>query len=532
MTNKCYFLSIIMMTLLYSVINAQQFSHVYNLTNGNEYGKEIFVKNDGYIMLTNSICDPHLVESTGCYTTINLDFEGNVKNDRTFGNWFKFSPKRVIQPLNDDFVIFSADYKSEDISWNIYHMSYQGDSIANYIINDFEEDVVFASCLQIKDDALYLLGRVYSYSGAEDENLVLIKADSEGNRIKEERFQSIALSEYQNVGWDFIKTTDDNFIIALTTLGEDGKYAQLIKFDDELNVLWSRTYNPTGLTNNMPDLAPDKDGDFIFTWGLFTPDIIDSLGEEYMMYGRRPATVHKISAEGDFIWSDTLWTHLPPGTTPASRANLFKVIVTEDGGVVAAGNFYSFASDTEWAYIIKYDSEGNRLWEKVYADETYPGDTYFLDIEEADNGDLVCTGQLWDDNGEFNNATYAWVLRLDSNGCFEPDCEMQDSIQLIQTTSNLTTSVSDLSSDHKSFKKLLLYPNPASSIMTVSFQEPVKNFTWKIIDYFGQVADAGKQISSTSNIKIDVENINTGFYFVEIRDQNGKLTHLEKLVID
>ena len=48
------------------------------------------------------------------------------------------------------------------------------------------------------------------------------------------------------------------------------------------------------------------------------------------------------------------------------------------------------------------------------------GSTKFFGFRIAENGDLVCTGELDEEKGEWNNSAYSWPLRLDSMGCYTP----------------------------------------------------------------------------------------------------------------
>ena len=72
--------------------------------------------------------------------------------------------------------------------------------------------------------------------------------------------------------------------------------------------------------------------------------------------------------------------------------------------------------------------EGEILWERNIIDfniippteYTYSGN--FTNLAELDNGDIMVIGSVRDrfDDGSFN--TNIWLLRLDENGCFFPDC--------------------------------------------------------------------------------------------------------------
>ena len=78
---KKYLLASILLMHLIGAIFSQPLSRVYNLINGNEYGTEIFVGDEGYFVLTNGICYP---DSKSCSSILSLNISGEIINQVIF----------------------------------------------------------------------------------------------------------------------------------------------------------------------------------------------------------------------------------------------------------------------------------------------------------------------------------------------------------------------------------------------------------------------------------------------------------------
>ncbi len=75
--------------------------------------------------------------------------------------------------------------------------------------------------------------------------------------------------------------------------------------------------------------------------------------------------------------------------------------------------------------------------------------------------------------------------------------------------------------------KLLIYPNPAKDIFTIKGNENLSNnFEYKIIDLAGRIIKNGK---SEFNEQVNIENLKSGNYIIQIKTDIGKIT-TEKLI--
>lgn len=76
-------------------------------------------------------------------------------------------------------------------------------------------------------------------------------------------------------------------------------------------------------------------------------------------------------------------------------------------------------------YVRRYSPDGERKWSRIISDKRDGGFYYeFYGGAEDLSGDLIFTGWLWDTirPPEDPFTDHVWLVKLDSNGCFTPDC--------------------------------------------------------------------------------------------------------------
>lgn len=119
-------------------------------------------------------------------------------------------------------------------------------------------------------------------------------------------------------------------------------------------------------------------------------------------------TVLACSAAGFAQAPDTLWTRTYGGT---ANDEAMSIQQTSDGGYIAAGYTFSFASDGSVdGYLVRLNSLGDTLWTRTFANG---GDEAFYSIKQTSDGGFIMAG--------FSNTGSAdfYLVKADSQGFLE-----------------------------------------------------------------------------------------------------------------
>ncbi|MEM3566561.1 MAG: CARDB domain-containing protein [Candidatus Bathyarchaeia archaeon] len=146
---------------------------------------------------------------------------------------------------------------------------------------------------------------------------------------------------------DVTSPIDGGYIVAgVTNSSGAGDYdAWIVKIDENGNEQWNKTYG-TSLFNAVYDIESLPQGGYILAGSTKNP--FPWASDFWLL---------RIDANGNLLWNKTF-----------SRPDIdvaYDVEITPDGGFVLVGVAYDGAT-IQWMRIIKTDSEGNMVWEKLF----------------------------------------------------------------------------------------------------------------------------------------------------------------------
>lgn len=516
---------------------SQPLSRVYNIINGNEFGTEILVGDEGYFVLTKGICDPGSGHSKLCLPFLSLNNNGENNNNFIFVNRMRVSSPRQLQIINDTIYVFGYNDFVVPWEWIIFKTNMKGDSLGKIVYSDFKESKVVGRGLSYSGEYLYLIGNTWDTDTKGQ--LIVVKMDKQGNVIKKERFLNVTKSDYNYQMRAIVALDDGNFVLVYSYIYDRGSIPGIIKFDKDLNYIWHKEFNHNSNDHSHPGITALQGGSVLVNWGIYVPEVIEDWKKKYGRFGTTPNTLYKIDKDGNTIWSDTMWTLIPESHNPAPIGPIYMMEQTKNGDIIGVGKYKIYKSPLKQrAWIFKYSADGELLWQKMYEDKNFNVSySRFSDIMEAPNGDIVCTGQMSDDDAWGGDADYTWVLRVDSDGCFESGCGVEDTVQLVYTESELITDTDEISIAENNTDELYIYPNPAQDKIKIvignksNLQTSTIGVKWSIFDFVGREIMTGSADSRYDFSISGLSGLKSGVYFLKVEDKYGTI-NIGKFVIE
>jgi hypothetical protein len=164
----------------------------------------------------------------------------------------------------------------------------------------------------------------------------------------------------------------------------------VVKLDAVGNIVWQKSYGGA-MGDGAASIRQTPDGGYIvagYTW---------SFGA-----GSYDAWLLKLDGVGNVVWQRTY------GTTGLD--GIYDVKTTPDNGYIVAGSADWGGSGSSDAWVMKLDSAGNIVWQKLYGGS---GVDEVESIEMTADGGYIAAGST----SSFGAGTFdAWVLKLDASG--------------------------------------------------------------------------------------------------------------------
>ncbi len=239
------------------------------------------------------------------------------------------------------------------------------------------------------------------------------------------------------------------YITGCTETLSQGYNMYTVKLDDELNVLWNRSFNYAGSGDDKAyGICMDNSDNVIIT------------GYTGLSGGNTQFTTVKYSNGGTLLWNE--------GYDVSTASDTAKVVTADsDGNIYVAGTFYNGSNQD--IKTVKYDPSGNRVWQIDY-NGVYNGDDYLLDMTFNGN-DIIMMSQTATSSGfEYDAIKYTQIdyrtPEYPNATNPNPNAFVRNLGQLIDEDENPVPSVKYLS---KQGSYAGFYKDDAFQLMTRSF---------------------------------------------------------------
>jgi len=253
-----------------------------------------------------------------------------------------------------------------------------------------EDSVVYLTSTQQTDDGGYVvigdIGKSLS-----DTDIWLVKIDENGNKLWDKTFGEEDTEEHSLV----VQQTSDGgyFVFGRIFFQEEYIPARLWLIKTDINGIeeWSKTYEAEGDSEVSDGYCQQtRDGGYIIATNIYES------GEE-----ARDAWLIKTDENGDIVWDKIF--------DKSKEDTFYSVRQTSDDGYILGG------MNDGYIWLFKTDSNGNEIWDKTFS---YPNYDRFLGgyVQQTSDGGYVVIGCIGKYISEISVDVDCWLIKTDSNG--------------------------------------------------------------------------------------------------------------------
>jgi len=268
---------------------------------------------------------------------LNMDAQGDTLWSRTFGGSEHESANAVLQVQGGGFALagYTTSFGAGGYDAWLLKTDAEGNELWNRTYGGSENEI--ASDVAETEDGGFVVTGYTESSGAGDDDLWLIRTDSEGNEVWSQTYGGIGQDRGSSV-----RQTDDGGFIAVgftKSYGAGDSDLWLIKTDAQGNETWSRIYGGTASDYGTSVRKTENSGFVILGC---TKSFGAGLNDIWLIH---------VDAQGDSLWSRTF------GGTQNDQGN--NLHVTNDGGFICVGSTESYGAGSSDLWLIKTDENGS-----------------------------------------------------------------------------------------------------------------------------------------------------------------------------
>ena len=188
------------------------------------------------------------------------------------------------------------------------------------------------------------------------------------------------------------QTSDGGYILAGYTesYGAGDYDFWLVKVDSNGNKQWDKTFGGTDKENEA-SVQQTSDGGYIIAGNTF------SYGA-----GSYDIWLIKTNSNGEKLWDKTFGG--------ASYERVWSAQQTSDGGYIIAGNTKSYGAGDNDVWLIKTNSNGEKLWDKTFGGTNYDD---ARSVQQTSDGGYILAGSTESYGAGKRDV---WLIKTDSNG--------------------------------------------------------------------------------------------------------------------
>ena len=493
----------------YTLAQSNNFSVRIDDKGDAEETNQIIKYNNGLLVGSFSNCITNS-KKTICHKIFKLDEKGNVTAKRTF----RYAPLagRNCMIVKKDTLIYlgsNIDTASYGQRFRIYKMLVKENSF-DIIDSSFTVkgvDYQYDSGIKVYDEnhLIFML-----YAGAnEAKSLELYKITNEGKIVWKKK---VSKDFEPDTYGEFIIDNENNIVVSFRgwTKGQGWLDSRgfVIKLDKDGNRLFSKDMLDISKSYDLNALSLlDKD-----TY-LFATNGSEKIPKGSSDSTKSPPMIVAIKKNGDMLWKRYVFINFK-----TSYSEISHVEVIENGDIIGVGTQEDKQKmPLRGGWIFCLDNKGQTKWDRTIRDERGLSKKAFTAGElltvTSSNGIIYAGGMYMDTFPNYKpsiNNNNAWVISLDQNGCFTPNCDNKQFIVSAKEEA-LVTEV----------EKIKIFPTLATDVIHVlnidNFNED-KDLSYQIIDTQGNQITQGIPDNNISNLDISLpSSLPNATYFLRIK---------------
>jgi len=319
----------------------------------------VAVDSQGNVIVTGSIYDDNKYKF---YTVKQTEDEGNILWTREFSEYDYNDAKAIAVDSQDNIIVAGAVNASGLLQGYDYCLvKYDADGTELWIQKYDRKmyDVPWAVTVDSQDNIIVtgISGRIEFNPVNINLDFWTIKCDTNGNMLYEDSYDISEVDTSQGIAVD----SQDNIIVSGLLNSSEGMAYYTIKYSSTLSKIWEKSFS-NGVEDAGSGVAVDSENNIIVTGGSSDGSSVN--------YG----TI-KYTPEGVLLSS---W---PKFYDSGGKDDARAVAVDFDDNIIVSGS-----SNGEWL-TIKYDSDGDMLWER---NPGFRGEARSIAVDGGNN--IIVTG--------------------------------------------------------------------------------------------------------------------------------------------
>ena|GEM_PF-5787140 len=425
------------------------FERLYEFYSDDSKGYSVVqLKDDGYIIAGSSgnNISKHKI------LVFRTDELGDTIWVRRFGDtiYNYFQAKAFCCLLSYDSAIVVCGLNYDDVF--LLKISLDGSVIWTQRIGSLDYTEIGYSVKQTFDSGLIVTGFRYPYSGSGWE-AYLARTDKNGDTLWTRKYGESGFAYY---GEDVIQTYDSEFLLVGYSDNSSTWLSKilLVKTDQNGNLIWLKHFGDDNHEKKAKSIAETNDHGYIITGS--------SSGQMLLL---------RLNENGDSLWE----RHPIDGFAESIK-------ITTDQGYIMTGN----------CQLVRTDSVGNIIWERVFSDSYSWG----MDVDLTTDSGFIIAGYNWG-TGYYLNRVY--LVKTDEDG--------------------LVTGISESPVTND----CLVFPNPCRETATV--RSICGILSASVVNIFGQVIRDVVFYNDGKEVRIDFSQLRPGLYNIILQTNNGIVVH-------